>query len=92
MVAVAAIGLGLWQRAASLRKLAEGHAEQARWFADSASLHQKWPRDGDQGDSKEHRLWAQHKLHKQWSKQYRAAVWRPWLNPSGQLPIPEPYD
>jgi hypothetical protein len=92
LVTAAAIGLGLWQRASALARLSEDHAEQARWFADSASMYQKWPHERANGDPKEHQLRAQHRLHKKWSKQYRAAIWRPWLNPSGTLPTPESYD
>jgi hypothetical protein len=91
-ITATAIGLGLWQRATSLRELSAAHAQQAQRFADSAFAYQKWPRVGAAGDSKEHRLWEQHKLHKKWSQQYRASIWRPWLDPRGKLPEPEAYN
>lgn len=92
MVAIAAVALGWWRRAHLLEKLSLEHAAQAQMFADSAFAYQKWPQRAGEADDKRRHLREQHALHREWSKRYRLAIWRPWLNPEGDLPIPKPYN
>jgi len=79
-VALAALVLGLWRRAASLRQRAVAHANKAGEYASYAFHIDDRQPVSEENERIAVKCMALHEYHRRLSEKYERAIWRPWLS------------